>query len=225
MLTAPGSIDRSSGHRGRNQEPRTAASAGPRDAHGNVPNAGDHPAELSLRNVQTIADLEAVASSGRTRSDRMADAIAGFCGSMPFVWVHAAWFGFWLTINVVPGMRHVDPFPFPLLTLVTSLEAIFLTTFVMISQNHLGKLADRRNHLDLQINLLAEQENSKTLSMLGTIMRHMGITHADSEITALSAATQPEVLVEQIQQTIEQSDETEKDSSKVTPPLGNRRPV
>ena len=66
----------------------------------------------------------------------------------------------WILINAVPRHPHIDPFPFTFLTLVVSLEAIFLSTFILISQNHDTKISERRNHLDLQINLLSEQENT-----------------------------------------------------------------
>jgi uncharacterized membrane protein len=71
---------------------------------------------------------------------------------MTFVWVHVVWFGLWILINPIPGVKHIDPFPFTFLTLVVSLEAIFLSTFILISQNHDTRISERRNYLDLQIN-------------------------------------------------------------------------
>ena len=121
--------------------------------------------QLTERNVTVIRELEEAAKEERTRTDRFAEAIANFCGSMTFVWVHVVWFGIWILINVTPRLPHIDPFPFTLLTLVVSLEAIFLSTFILISQNHDSKISERRNHLDLQINLLSEQENTQMLVM------------------------------------------------------------
>src|SRR5438477_12162415 len=92
--------------------------------------------ELTRRNVETVSKLEEAAREQRTRTDRMAEVIADFCGSMTFVWVHVIWFGGWIALNLLPGTKHVDPFPFTFLTLVVSLEAIFLSTFILISQNH-----------------------------------------------------------------------------------------
>lgn len=117
--------------------------------------------ELTQRNVETVSRLEEAARELRTRTDRVAEVIAGFCGSMTFVWVHVIWFGGWLLFNLLPGIRHIDPFPFTFLTLVVSLEAIFLSTFILISQNHDSRVSEKRNHLDLQINLLSEQENTQ----------------------------------------------------------------
>lgn len=155
--------------------------------------------ELTEHNVVAIAQLEAAANARRTRSDLIADKIADFCGRMSFVWVHLIWFGLWIGLNEFPHIRHIDPFPFQFLTLVVSLEAIFLTTFIMISQNRQGRIADRRNQLDLQINLLAEQENSKMLAMLDAIMTRLGIDDTDPDVQILEEATQPERLVEQIE--------------------------
>jgi uncharacterized membrane protein len=122
--------------------------------------------KLTQQNVDEILQLENAAKAERTRSDLIAEAIANFCGSMTFVWVHVVFFGVWIIFNLLPGIRHIDPFPFTFLTLVVSLEAIFLSTFILISQNHDTKISERRNHLDLQINLLSEQENTRMIEML-----------------------------------------------------------
>ena len=91
--------------------------------------------DLTERNVELIRHQEESAKQARTRSDLVAEAIAKFCGSLTFFWVHVAWFGVWVVLNVSPGIQHLDPFPFTFLTLVVSLEAIFLSTFILISQN------------------------------------------------------------------------------------------
>ena len=161
--------------------------------------------DLSQRNIQIIAHMEDVARAERTPSDRIADAVAAFCGSMTFIYVHIVWFGLWIVWNASPHTRHFDPYPYQFLTLTVSLEAIFLTTFVIISQNRQARVADRRNHLDLQINLLAEQENSKMLAMLDAIMDHLGIEDSDPSVSVLKEATEPEALIEQIERVIEHS--------------------
>jgi uncharacterized membrane protein len=156
--------------------------------------------DLTQRNVELIKALEESARQERTRSDQVAEFIANFCGSMTFVWVHIIWFGVWILINIVPGLPHVDPFPYTFLTLVVSLEAIFLSTFILISQNHDAKISDRRNHLDLQINLLSEQENTKMLAMLQAIAAKVGADlEEDPHLQAMSAETEPEKVVRQIQ--------------------------
>ena len=156
--------------------------------------------DLTQRNVELIRELEESARQERTRSDKVAEVVAKFCGSMTFVWVHVIWFGVWIVINVGPGMPHIDPFPFTLLTLVVSLEAIFLSTFILISQNHDARVSDRRNHLDLQINLLSEQENTKMIAMLQAIAAKVGADlEEDPHLEAMSSETEPEKVVRQIQ--------------------------
>jgi uncharacterized membrane protein len=187
-------------------DPRETARADDTDARYHKPHT---VAELTQRNITTIATLETAANARRTKTDVIADAIAAFCGSMRFVWVHIAWFGFWLGVNtlaIFPKRWRFDPFPFQFLTLIVSLEAIFLSTFILISQNRQALTAERRNHLDLQINLLSEQENSKMLAMMEAMMKHMGLPDTDPEVHILEEATQPGKLVEQIEQTIEHSE-------------------
>ncbi|HSS21248.1 MAG TPA: DUF1003 domain-containing protein [Pyrinomonadaceae bacterium] len=156
--------------------------------------------ELTKRNVELIQKLEQSAKKERSSSDLVAEAIANFCGSMTFVWVHVIWFGGWILFNALPGFRHIDPFPFTFLTLVVSLEAIFLSTFILISQNHDTKISERRNHLDLQINLLSEQENTKMIHLLEAIAGKVGVDISeDTELRALREATEPDRLVSQIE--------------------------
>ena len=109
----------------------------------------------------------------------MADRITGFVGSMRFVYLHSAWFGVWIVINLgligaaVSGvLPPFDPFPFGLLTMIVSLEAIFLATFVMISQNRQAALADHRAELDYQVNVRAEAEIAKILALLEALVAH-----------------------------------------------------
>ena len=157
--------------------------------------------QLTQRNIEAVRQLEEAAKEERTASDRVAEVIAKFCGSMTFVWVHVAWFGIWVLINVMPGLPHIDPFPFTFLTLVVSLEAIFLSTFILISQNHDTKISERRNHLDLQINLLSEQENTQMLTMLRAIAEKVGANLSDDEqVRAMSEETKPQELVKHIKE-------------------------
>lgn len=162
--------------------------------------SGGSAEKITQQNVEAILKLEQAAKEKRKGSDRIAEAIADFCGSMTFVWVHIIWFGAWILFNVLPGLPHIDAFPFTFLTLVVSLEAIFLSTFILISQNHDAKISERRNHLDLQINLLSEQENTKMIAMLKVIAEKVGADLTkDSYLKALSQDTQPEKLLAQIE--------------------------
>lgn len=169
---------------------------------GNNQRASDR---LTEQNIESIVQLEESAKAERKKSDLVAQAIAQFCGSMTFVWVHVVWFGLWILLNSLPGVRHIDPFPFTFLTLVVSLEAIFLSTFILISQNQDAKISERRNHLDLQINLLSEQENTRMIAMLQAIARKVGADLKDlPDVELLREDTQPEKLAQQIKQREEQ---------------------
>jgi uncharacterized membrane protein len=168
-------------------------------ANGNRP-AGPSAEQLTEQNVETVTRLEEAAREQRTPSDRIAEKIASFCGSMKFVSVHVVWFGGWILLNLIPGIPHVDPFPFTFLTLIVSLEAIFLSTFILISQNLDSRISERRSHLDLQLNLLSEQENTKMIVMLHAIAAKVGADLTqDPHLKALSEETQPERLIEQIE--------------------------
>jgi uncharacterized membrane protein len=156
--------------------------------------------ELTAQNVAAIHRLEAAAMAHRSRVDLAADRIARFAGSATFVIVHVAWFALWIALNLVPDLRHFDPFPFTFLTLVVSLEAIFLSAFILISQNRAAVLSERRNQLDLQINLLTEQENTRVLKVLGAIARKLDVAiNEDPSAEVLEQATRPEKLAEQIE--------------------------
>ncbi|MGZ4674513.1 MAG: DUF1003 domain-containing protein [Ilumatobacteraceae bacterium] len=94
----------------------------------------------------------------RRVQDRTADTITSVAGSMRFVYIHVIWFGVWIALNVgLAGFNHeFDKFPFGLLTMIVSLEAIFLSTFVMISQNRQAARSDLRSQLDFENNIRGE---------------------------------------------------------------------
>ena len=155
--------------------------------------------DVTRENVHAMRKLDELAVANRTVADRIAELVARFCGSITFVWLHALWFAAWLLWNVVPGLPHFDPYPFTFLTLCVSLEAIFLSSFILISQNYEMRISERRSHLDLQINLLSEQENTKMLQLLDRMARKMGLYEEDDpEIQVLEQATRPETLARQI---------------------------
>ena len=105
----------------------------------------------------------------QTLQDVWADKITAFSGSMAFVYIHAIVFAIWIVLNLIQDKKGFDPFPFGLLTLIVSLEAIFLSTFVMLSQNRQAKQADLRAELDYEINVKAESEIEEIKIMLAEI--------------------------------------------------------
>ena len=155
--------------------------------------------ELTEQNVRAIHQLERAASAHRSSFDHLADRIGAFGGSRHFLWVHVLLFSGWIAVNTWPGAPHFDPYPFTFLTLVVSLEAIFLSAFILISQNQAARLSDRRNQLDLQINLLTEQENTKMLVLLQRMAEKMGVGDGeDPSVQVLEQAMRPDKLAEQI---------------------------
>lgn len=160
--------------------------------------------ELTESNIQATLQLERSARANLARSVRLANSVAAFCGTINFIWVHVIWFSSWILMNALPGLPHFDPYPFTFLTLVVSLEAIFLATFILISQNEENRVNERRNALDLQINLLTEQENTKILRMLEVISAKLGVDMSnDTTLSVLEQSTRPEKLAEQIQRASE----------------------
>jgi uncharacterized membrane protein len=166
---------------------------------------GDGPKsaeELTRRNVSRVLALEAAEVGKATLQDRVADAITSRCGSLTFAGINALLVVLWVALNLLlPAPGRFDPFPFSLLTLILSVEAILLAIFILMSQNRAARIMEKRSHLDLQLNLLAEQENTKMLSMLEQIGRTVGAQLVDGpEMSALTQPTNPELISEQIDQ-------------------------
>lgn len=180
--------------------------------------------EIARRNVQTVRELEALAVADPGVTDRAASFVAGFCGSIWFVVAHLVLFGSWIVFNSVPGLPHFDPFPFTLLTMIGSLESIFLASFILIAQNYSMRLSERRSQLDLQVNLLAEQEATKTLQLLEEIARHVGASKAhDPEVAALAEATRLHTLAQEIDRTHEEEEPQDRGRSQDTQAPGPLR--
>ena len=137
----------------------------------------EHVSRALEENLDAIKRWEQGALHDRSRAERISDEITRFAGGGWMLVLHAVWFLLWLLVNVhlVPGIRPFDSFPFPLLTTAVSLEAIFLSLFVLASQNRLSHQADKRAHLDLQIDLLAEREMTIVLRLLQDLTKHFDV--------------------------------------------------
>jgi uncharacterized membrane protein len=163
----------------------------------------DNPAlsKVIERNIRTIIHLRTKAECERSPQDSIADTITSFSGRMVFVYVHILWFGIWILLNTGWfGVRVFDPFPYGLLTMIVSLEAIFLSTFVLISQNRMGEETERRADLDLHIGLLTEHELTRVLQMLDIIQDKLGIVdHESSDLADLEMETKPEDVLAEIE--------------------------
>jgi len=176
------------------------------DKGGNDSPAAGTTSRVAQQNIQTIARLEEAALHERTLTDRISDAVTRFAGSGAFVLFHVLWFTLWLFANTgrVPDVQPFDPFPFTFLTMIVSLEAIFLSIFVLISQNRMARHTDRRAHLDLQVNLLAEQEMTMVLKMLQRLCEKVGVEAEipSEELQELAEKTDAHALMNDLHEKI-----------------------
>jgi uncharacterized membrane protein len=131
--------------------------------------------ELTRRNLAIIAAMEKASAQLRTRPDRIADWIAAAVGSWPFIIIQTIIMLAWIFLNVTAWFNHWDPYPFILLNLALSFQAAYAGPIIMISQNRQGKLSERRNRLDLQINMLAAEETTEILRLLRLLCGHSGV--------------------------------------------------
>ena len=133
-------------------------------------------------NVEAIKSWDRALLLRRSWTERISDRITNTAASGKSMVAHAVWFAAWIAVNtrLIPGLKPFDPFPFQLLTMIVSLEAIFLALFVLASQNRLGKQADLRANLDLQIDLLVEREMTAVLQLLKDISAHLDV---DTSVT------------------------------------------
>ena len=175
--------------------------------------------DLIRKNISALTEMQRQEAGSRSALDRVADRITGFSGSMLFVILHVIWFGVWVLLNVgllrVPRVSEFDPFPFGLLTMIVSLEAIFLSTFILISQNRMARLSERRAELDLHVNLLAEQKATKALEMLDQIteqlnsLKRFNFTR-DPEVEALKVSPEPQEVLQVMKEAVAEEAEAVK---------------
>jgi uncharacterized membrane protein len=155
-------------------------------------------AALLDRNIGRMRDRQAEAERQAPLSERLSDRITGFVGSMTFVAIHAATYGLWIAVNVglVPGVRPFDP-SFVMLAMEASVEAIFLSTFVLISQNRMMGAAARQSDLDLQINLLTEHELTRLVTLVDAIARKLDVAPIDPhELDEIEQDISPEAVLD-----------------------------
>jgi uncharacterized membrane protein len=153
------------------------------------------------RNIEALWRRRAEEAAGAKPEEKVADAITRFTGSMTFVYLHLAIFGFWIIANLgwVPGIPAWDP-SFVVLAMVASVEAIFLSTFVLISQNRMAAAADKRADLDLQISLLAEHEVTKMATLLAAIAEHLGVkSEVDHELSEIKRDVAPDAVLDELE--------------------------
>jgi uncharacterized membrane protein len=151
------------------------------------------------RNIEALIARRKLEQGERPVQEKIADRITRFTGSMTFVYVHIAFFGIWVLMNLgwIPGPKF-DP-SFVVLAMFASVEAIFLSTFVLISQNRMAALSDKRAELDLQVSLLAEHEITRLLMLLREVASKLGVQALDeNELGELAQDIAPEKVLDRM---------------------------
>jgi uncharacterized membrane protein len=152
------------------------------------------------RNIEALRNRRLKQEAGAPAQERVAQTITRFTGSMRFVYVHAALYGFWIAANL--GWLGVQPWDetFVMLAMIASVEAIFLSTFILISQNRMAALAEQRAELDLQVSLLAEHEITKLVQLVSAIAERLDVAHeARQDIDELKRTVAPEAVLDAIE--------------------------
>lgn len=154
------------------------------------------------RNIETLLERRKEDKKNLSLQERIAEAITRFAGSMVFVYLHLAIFGAWILVNLglLPIMPAFDP-TLVVLAMVASVEAIFISTFVLISQNRMAVENEKRAELSLQISLLNEHETTRIISMVSAIAENLsvGTDVQPHEIAELKKDVSPEVVLEEIE--------------------------
>jgi uncharacterized membrane protein len=162
--------------------------------------------KVAEENIRAVARVQNEAAQRRGMGERITDAVSAVAARETTIVLHAAFFSAWIVANLgwLP-IRPFDPFPFPVLVTIVSLEAIFLTMFVLASQKRMTADADHRAHLDLQVNLLAEQEMTLVLQMLREVCDQLGIqgTAHSEKFNELVRRTDVAELAEHVQREVQ----------------------
>jgi uncharacterized membrane protein len=157
-------------------------------------------AALLRRNIEAMRAQRAREEAEASLGEKLATRITGLTGSLTFVTVHIVLVAAWVAVNLgwIPGARPFDP-SFVILATVASVEAIFLSTFVLIAQNRLSAVSDKRADLDLQINLLAEYEITQLVKLTTAIAEAMGVDRAyDPQLEQIAKEVAPEAVLEEL---------------------------
>ena len=153
------------------------------------------------RNLRQLTEHRRQRRKRTSRGDKIAEAISNFAGSMVFVYLHATFYGLWIAVNLgaIPGIQPWDP-SMVVLAMIASVEAIFLSTFILIAQNRMAAAEDQRAELDLQISLLSEHEVTKLISMVSDIARKLEVTTDFSEVEDMKKDVAPQPVLERIEE-------------------------
>jgi uncharacterized membrane protein len=149
-----------------------------------------------------IKSFKAKENAKRSPAEKFADLLTAHFGTVTFLAINALWFLTWIVINtnLIPGIKAFDPFPFGLLTMVVSLEAIFLAIIVLISQNREARIAELREEIELQLNTMSEGEVTKLIKMMAILLEKQGVNvEDDPELKRMLKPFDSEVVEKEIQ--------------------------
>jgi uncharacterized membrane protein len=166
-------------------------------------------ASVIARNIEVLREHNRRRQREATLPDKLAQTVTRFAGSLPFVWLHLALFGAWIAMNLgwVPHVPRFDR-SFVILGTMASVEAIFLSTFVLIAQNRMSAANDRRDELDLQINLLAEHEVTRLIKLVTLVAERLGVNEAtDPGLEELKQDVTPEQVLDKMDEADDEPDQ------------------
>lgn len=155
------------------------------------------------RNIRALEDRRRREEARASWSERVAEAITRFTGSMLSVLLHLVVFGSWVVANLglIPGVEPWDP-SFVTLAMIASVEAIFLTTFILVSQNRMAAAEKKRAELDLQISLLAEDEITEVAKLTAAIAKRLGVTtESEAAVDEVIRRVAPEAVLDALEST------------------------
>lgn len=154
------------------------------------------------QNIETLRERRRREQQSATLEQRLAQRITDFTGSMRFVYLHIVIYGFWIIANLgwIAGLKPWDP-TFVVLAMVASVEAIFLSTFILITQNRMALIDERRAELDLQVSLLAEQEITKLVQLVAEISNRLGVEAANGQdVEEMKRLVAPDEVLDAIEE-------------------------
>lgn len=167
----------------------------------------NHHVQATERRRQFFKSFEAKSLRSRSILTQISDDLTEVCGSTPFLIFHIIFFTGWILLNMnfIPGAIPFDPFPFGLLTMVVSLEAIFLAIFILVSQNRSAYVNTLREETHLRVNLIAEEEITKALEVLAELRKAVGIKKTDPELEEMLQRTDTNYIERSILHQIERA--------------------
>ena len=173
----------------------------------------NHQQNISHTRAKIAHSIQAQLDEQRTFAEILADNLVRWFGSIEFIIINLVGFLIWIILNaaIIPDIKPFDPFPFILLTMIVSLEAIFLSIFVLMSQNRESRISDLREEIDIQINMIAEQEITKTIHLLSYLLKHLNVPYdKDPELQRMMKPLDMEEMRHELEQQLNLSSKTKK---------------